>query len=156
MDRGLRVFFERDLEDALLQQEVGDHLLELLVVLLERAQALGVRVGHHPELLLPAVEGRGGDVELPADLGLATAGLVLADGPYPGLLRVAFLAHLMRYVLGWGGLAIPALSVQLAHTNGTHPRAIALYWTQKVDCPIPHESWCIKYSMISLVFVFSV
>jgi hypothetical protein len=25
---------------------------------------------------------------------------VLADGPYPGLLRVAFLAHLMRYVLG--------------------------------------------------------
>jgi hypothetical protein len=29
---------------------------------------------------------------------------VLADGPYPGLLRVAFLAHVMRYVLGvWLG-----------------------------------------------------
>jgi len=56
----------------------ADHLLELLVVLLERAQALGVRVGHHAQLLLPAVEGRGGDVELPADLGLAPAGLVLA------------------------------------------------------------------------------
>ena len=37
---------------------------------------------------------------LPADLGLAPPGLVLADGPYPGLLRVAFLTHLMRYVLG--------------------------------------------------------
>lgn len=101
---GLEFFFERDLEDALLQQEVGDHLLELLIVLLERAQSLGVRVGHHAQLLLPAVEGRGGDVELPADFGLAPPGLVLADGPYPGLLRVAFLAHLMRYVLGvWLG-----------------------------------------------------
>jgi hypothetical protein len=29
---------------------------------------------------------------------------VLADGTYPGLLRVAFLAHVMRYVLGvWLG-----------------------------------------------------
>ena len=95
-----RVIFERDLEDALLQQEVGDHLLELLVVLLERAQALGVRVSHHAKLLLPALEGRVGDVELPADLGLAPPGLVLADGPYTCLLRVAFLAHLMLYVLG--------------------------------------------------------
>ena len=42
---GLEFFFERNLEDALLQQEVGDHLLELLVILLERAQAMGVRVG---------------------------------------------------------------------------------------------------------------
>ena len=99
----------------------ADHLLELLVVLLERAHALGVRVGHHAQLLLPAVEGRGGDVELPADLGLAPAGLVLAVGPYRGLLRVAFVAHLMRYILGAGGMATNALSVQLSHGNGTHP-----------------------------------
>jgi hypothetical protein len=33
------------------------------------------------------------------------------------LLRVAFLAHLMRYVLG----GTTALSVQPANTNGPHP-----------------------------------
>ena len=100
--RGLRVFFERDLEDALLQEKIGDHLLEFAIILLEQTKALRVRVGHHPELLLPAVEGRGGDVELPADLGLTPAGLVLADGPDPGLLRVALLAHVLWYGLGVG------------------------------------------------------
>ena len=53
-------------------------------------------------------------VDPSTDLGLAPPGLVLADGPYPGLLRVAFHAHLMRYVLGGSGwLATPAPSVQL-------------------------------------------
>ena len=62
-------FLARDLKGALLQQQAGDHLLELLIILLERSQGLGVRAGHHAQLLLPAAEGRGGDVELPADLG---------------------------------------------------------------------------------------
>ena len=65
-------------------------------------QALRVRASHHPELLLLAAEGRGGNVELPADLDLAPAGVVLADGPDPGLLRVALLAHLLCYGLGVG------------------------------------------------------
>ena len=49
-------FFDDNLEDALPQQPVGQHLLELLVLLLQVAQAPDVRVRHHPELLLPAVE----------------------------------------------------------------------------------------------------
>ena len=64
---------------------------------------------------------QGGDVELPADFGLAPTCPVLAVGPYRGLLRVAFVAHLMRYILGAGGMATNALSVQLSHGNGTHP-----------------------------------
>ncbi len=98
--RGLRVFFERDLEDAFLQQQVGDHLLELLVVLLERAQPLRVRARHHPELLLPAAEGRRGDVKLPADLRLAPAGLALPDRQNPGVPRVSILACFLWYRLG--------------------------------------------------------
>ena len=85
-----------------------------LRVFFELSQALGVRVGRHAQLLITAVEGRGAVVDPSTDLGLAPPGLMLADGPYPGLLRVAFHAHLMRYVLGGSGwLATPAPSVQL-------------------------------------------
>jgi hypothetical protein len=51
-------FLARDLKGALLQQQAGDHLLELLIILLERSQGLGVRAGHHAQLLLPAVKSR--------------------------------------------------------------------------------------------------
>jgi len=101
---GLRVFFDDDLEDALLQQPVGQHLLELLVLLLELLQPPDVRVGHHPELLLPAVERLRRDVQLLADLGLAPPGLVVSDRLDLGLLRVPFLAHVCR-VYG-GGLVV--------------------------------------------------
>jgi hypothetical protein len=50
--RGLRVFFEHDLENAFLQEEIGEHLLEFAIILLEQTQALRVRVRHHPELLV--------------------------------------------------------------------------------------------------------
>ena len=101
---GLRVLFDDDLEDALPQQPVGQHLLELLVLLLELLQPPDVRVSYHPELLLPAVERLRREVQLLADLGLAPPRLVVADRLNLGLLRVPFLAHVC-FIYG-GGLVV--------------------------------------------------
>jgi hypothetical protein len=99
---GLRVFFDEDLEDPLPQQPIGQHLLELLVLLLQVAQAPDVRARHHPELFLPAVEGWRRDVQLLADFRLAPAGLVLPDDPNLDLLGVPFLTHRCHiFGLGW-------------------------------------------------------
>lgn len=76
-------FFDDDLEDAL-------------------PQPPDVRVRHHFELLLPTVEGRRSDVQLPANPRLAPAGLVLANRPDSGVPRVALLAHVLVYRLGVG------------------------------------------------------
>ena len=102
---GLRVFFDDDLEDALPQQPVGQHLLELLVLLLELLQPPDVRVRHHPELLLPAVERLRRDVQFLADFGLAPAGFVVTDRLDLGLLRVPFLLIIVVFmgVVWWLG-----------------------------------------------------
>jgi len=120
--RGLRVIFVRDLEDALLQQEVGDDLLE-------RAQSLCVRVGHHPELLVPSVEGRGGDVELSSDLGLAPAGLVFADGPDPGLLRLALLAHVLWHGQRFGVVGNPRSIISTGTSQRGLPIQLGFIWS---------------------------
>ena len=65
-------------------------------------------------------------VDPSTDLGLAPPGLVLADGPYPGLLRVAFHAHLMRYVLG----------VRV----GWQPQLHQSSWTSQRDRPHPRSN----------------
>ncbi len=138
--RGFRVFFERELEDAALQQQVRDHLLELPVVLLQRPQPLRIRAGHHAQLLLPAVEGRGGDVELPADLGLAPPGLVLADRPDAGVPRVAFLAHVLVYRLGVGVGWQPRRSQLIWHirTGPNHNQNAARHFRSKQEKPLLH------------------
>jgi len=100
---GLGAFFDDDLEDTLPQQAVREHLLEL-------HQPSDVRGGHHPELLLSAVERLRRDVQLLADLGLASPGLVLADRLDLVLLRVPFLAHVCR-VYGGGVMVGQPLAI---------------------------------------------
>lgn len=96
-------FFRGHLEDAdldgLLGHDAG-HVLDRLLLLLH----LG-RVGRrqHVQLVQPALERGGADVNLHADLGGRTASVVRLDGAYPGLRRVVFVSHYggVLVFLGW-------------------------------------------------------
>jgi hypothetical protein len=59
---------------------IGEELLELGVLVLERAQPLGLVDLHAAELLLPAVVGLLGDAESAADVGGLGAGVDLLEG----------------------------------------------------------------------------
>ena len=106
----------------------GQHLLKPLVLLLELLQPPDVGVGHHPELLLPAVERLRRDVQLLADIGLAPPGLVVADRLNLGLLRGPFLAHVCRvYAVGLVvGQPPPRLTFQLAPFSVTRSLFLAM------------------------------
>jgi len=89
-----QLFFDRLLQDLDAQHRIGIHLLELRVFLLQRFQALGIRLIHLPIFLPPAMEGGDRDLLLTAERFLVQiAAIAFAEQPDYLFWLVSLLLH---------------------------------------------------------------
>ena len=90
---GSELFFAYEFEDSVLQQAVGQHLLELRVFPFQLLETLGLVDFHLTELLFPSMEAHLREVMLSAHLSDALTGVRLPQYPDLVLCTVSLSFH---------------------------------------------------------------